>query len=132
MARARARLGEPPARRRAGELRRLRRLLAAAAAAPRPDDRGSDRGLQLAAGAARGRHRGARRAAADRRPADRRVPRSRVRGVAQEGFRSMRALLAAALLALATTSALGAPKDRGPQWASLNADQQQALAPLQH
>ena len=44
----------------------------------------------------------------------------------------MRALLAAALLALAATSALAAPKDRGPQWASLNADQQAALAPLQN
>jgi len=43
----------------------------------------------------------------------------------------MRALLAAILLfALAATAAVAAPKDRGPQWASLNADQQQALAPL--
>ena len=43
----------------------------------------------------------------------------------------MRALLAAVLLlALAATSAVAAPKDRGPQWASLTADQQQALAPL--
>ena len=41
----------------------------------------------------------------------------------------MRAILAALLLALAT-AAVAAPKDRGPQWASLNADQQQALAPL--
>ena len=44
----------------------------------------------------------------------------------------MRALLAAALLSLAATAAVAAPKDRGPQWASLNADQQQALAPLQN
>jgi len=43
----------------------------------------------------------------------------------------MRALLAAILLsALAATGAVAAPKDRGPQWASLNGDQQQALAPL--
>ncbi len=43
----------------------------------------------------------------------------------------MRALLAAILLsALAATSVVAAPKDRGPQWASLNGDQQQALAPL--
>jgi hypothetical protein len=41
----------------------------------------------------------------------------------------MRALLAAVLLALAA-GAVAAPKDRGPQWASLNVDQQQALAPL--
>jgi hypothetical protein len=41
----------------------------------------------------------------------------------------MRALLAALLLALAG-GAFAAPKDRGPQWAALNADQQQALAPL--
>ena len=43
----------------------------------------------------------------------------------------MRALLAAILLAaLAATGAVAAPKDRGPQWASLNVGQQQALAPL--
>jgi hypothetical protein len=42
----------------------------------------------------------------------------------------MRTLLAAALLAFAATCALAAPKDRGPQWASLTADQQQALSPL--
>jgi hypothetical protein len=41
----------------------------------------------------------------------------------------MRAVLAALLLALAG-AALAAPADRGPQWAALNADQQQALAPL--
>jgi hypothetical protein len=43
----------------------------------------------------------------------------------------MRALIAAILLfALVATGAVAAPKDRGPQWASLNVDQQQALAPL--
>jgi hypothetical protein len=42
----------------------------------------------------------------------------------------MRALLAALLLACAAASAFAAPKDRGPQWASLTADQQQVLAPL--
>ena len=43
----------------------------------------------------------------------------------------MRALLAAALLlALVATSAYAAPKDRGPQWASLTADQQLVLTPL--
>jgi hypothetical protein len=45
----------------------------------------------------------------------------------------MRAILAALLLALAATAAapvMAAPKDRGPQWASLNVEQQQALAPL--
>ena len=43
----------------------------------------------------------------------------------------MRALFAAILLtALSATCAIAAPKDRGPQWASLNVDQQQALAPL--
>jgi len=47
----------------------------------------------------------------------------------------MRALLTAVLLLVvaataAAPSAMAAPKDRGPQWASLNADQQQALAPL--
>ena len=43
----------------------------------------------------------------------------------------MRTLLAAfLLLALAATSAVAAPKDRGPEWAALTADQQQALAPL--
>ena len=41
----------------------------------------------------------------------------------------MRAVVAALLLALAG-GAFAAPKDRGPQWAALNADQQQALAPL--
>lgn len=43
----------------------------------------------------------------------------------------MRRLAAALLLCmLAAASAVAAPKDRGPQWASLTADQQQALAPL--
>lgn len=43
----------------------------------------------------------------------------------------MRSLLAAILLcALAATGANAAPKDRGPQWAALNGDQQQALTPL--
>ena len=43
----------------------------------------------------------------------------------------MRAILAAfLLLAFAAPAVFAAPKDRGPQWASLNADQQQALAPL--
>ncbi len=43
----------------------------------------------------------------------------------------MRAILAAILLlALAATSAVAAPKDRGPQWASLTVEQQQVLAPL--
>jgi len=43
----------------------------------------------------------------------------------------MRALLATILLsALAATGAVAAPKDRGPQWAALNVDQQPTLAPL--
>jgi Protein of unknown function (DUF3106) len=43
----------------------------------------------------------------------------------------MRALLAALLvLTFTATASIAAPKDRGPQWASLNADQQQALVPL--
>jgi len=46
----------------------------------------------------------------------------------------MRGIAAALLLcALAAPAAIGAPptpKDRAPQWASLTADQQQALAPL--
>ena len=43
----------------------------------------------------------------------------------------MRRILAALLLcALAAPLAIAAPKDRGPQWAALTADQQQALAPL--
>jgi hypothetical protein len=51
--------------------------------------------------------------------------------VAEEKLRQlMRALLMLAVLALAGTGAVAAPKDRGPQWASLNVDQQQALAPL--
>ena len=43
-------------------------------------------------------------------------------------MRSFAALLL--LCALAATSAVAAPKDRGPQWATLTADQQTALAPL--
>ena len=51
--------------------------------------------------------------------------------MAEEGFRElMRAALAALLLGLALTSAIGAPKEKGQVWASLTADQQQALAPL--
>jgi len=52
--------------------------------------------------------------------------------VAEKGFgeQLMRATLAALLLGLAFTSAIGAPKEKGPAWASLTADQQQALAPL--
>ena len=43
----------------------------------------------------------------------------------------MRAILAAFLvLALDAGAAVAAPKDQGPQWASLTADQQQALQPL--
>ena len=43
----------------------------------------------------------------------------------------MRTILAAILwLVLGATAAVAAPKDRGPQWASLTADQQQVLAPL--
>ena len=42
----------------------------------------------------------------------------------------MRALLAAFLLCALAGAAAAAPKDRGPEWASLNADQQQVLAPL--
>ena len=43
----------------------------------------------------------------------------------------MRTILAALLvLALGAGAAVAAPKDQGPQWASLTADQQQALAPL--
>ncbi len=41
----------------------------------------------------------------------------------------MRAALAAFLL-LTLAGAAAAPKDRDPQWASLNVEQQQALAPL--
>ena len=43
----------------------------------------------------------------------------------------MRALLAAlCLIAFPATEVLAAPKDRGPQWASLTVEQQQVLAPL--
>jgi hypothetical protein len=40
------------------------------------------------------------------------------------------ALLAAAMLMLSVLPAGAAPKDRGPAWAALTADQQQALEPL--
>ncbi|MSQ49598.1 MAG: DUF3106 domain-containing protein [Betaproteobacteria bacterium] len=52
--------------------------------------------------------------------------------MAQENLRQLTRKVAAALLlcALAATSVFAAPKDRGPQWASLTADQQQVLAPL--
>jgi hypothetical protein len=53
--------------------------------------------------------------------------------MAQEGFgeQLMHATLAAVLLlALATSGAVAASKDRGPQWASLTVEQQQVLAPL--
>ena len=43
---------------------------------------------------------------------------------------SMRAAVAALLLAFAAASAIAAPKEKGPAWASLTADQQQVLAPL--
>jgi len=43
----------------------------------------------------------------------------------------MRRIAAALLLCvLAATAEAAAPKDRGPEWAALTADQQQALAPL--
>ena len=43
----------------------------------------------------------------------------------------MRAILAAIVLAaLSASAAVAAPKDRGPQWTSLGAEQQQVLAPL--
>ena len=51
--------------------------------------------------------------------------------MAQESFRQlMRAILAALLLLALAGGAVAAPQDRGPPWAALNADQQQALAPL--
>ena len=51
--------------------------------------------------------------------------------MAQEGFLALtRTGAAALLLALAAASAGAAPKERGPQWAALTADQQQILAPL--
>ena len=42
----------------------------------------------------------------------------------------MRAFLAAFLLLAFAAGAGAAPKDQGPEWASLTADQQQVLAPL--
>jgi hypothetical protein len=59
--------------------------------------------------------------------------------MAQEGFgelmrgtlaAGMRALAAALMLACAMGGAVAAPKEKGPAWASLTADQQQVLAPL--
>jgi hypothetical protein len=55
--------------------------------------------------------------------------------MAEEGFRElmrgrMLATVLALLLGFAMTGASGAPKDRGPAWAALTADQQQVLAPL--
>ncbi len=41
-----------------------------------------------------------------------------------------RAALAALLLVFAAAGAIAAPKEKGPAWASLTADQQQVLAPL--
>ncbi len=40
-----------------------------------------------------------------------------------------RATLAALLLVFAAAGAIAAPKEKGPAWASLTADQQQVLAP---
>jgi hypothetical protein len=42
----------------------------------------------------------------------------------------IRALASFLLAACLATAAVAAPKDQGPQWASLTADQQQILAPL--
>jgi hypothetical protein len=42
----------------------------------------------------------------------------------------MLAAVAALLLGFGVTSAIGAPKEKGPAWATLTADQQQVLAPL--
>ncbi len=42
----------------------------------------------------------------------------------------MLAAVAALLLGFAVTGAIGAPKEKGPAWATLTADQQQVLAPL--
>lgn len=51
--------------------------------------------------------------------------------MAQEKLRQLIVALAAfAAFALAATGAFAAPKDRGPQWSSLDAAQKQALAPL--
>jgi len=43
---------------------------------------------------------------------------------------ALRALVAALMLAIAMTGAVAAPKEKGPAWATLTADQQQTLAPL--
>ena len=55
--------------------------------------------------------------------------------MAQEGLRKLmhdllRAGVAALMLACAVSGALAAPKETGPAWATLTADQQQVLAPL--
>ena len=59
--------------------------------------------------------------------------------MAQESFRKLmrgphlgriRAGVAALILACAMTGAIAAPKEKGPVWATLTADQQQVLAPL--
>jgi hypothetical protein len=51
--------------------------------------------------------------------------------MAQEGLRQlMRAAVAVLMLVCAATGVIAAPKDKGPQWASLTGDQQQVLAPL--
>ncbi len=55
--------------------------------------------------------------------------------MAQEGLHElmrglMRAAVAALMLACAVTGAVAAPKEKGPAWATLTADQQQVLAPL--
>jgi hypothetical protein len=42
----------------------------------------------------------------------------------------VRAVVAALMLACAAAGAVAAPKERGPAWATLTADQQQVLAPL--
>jgi hypothetical protein len=45
-------------------------------------------------------------------------------------FGFIRAGVAALLLVFAVTGAVAAPKEKGPAWATLTADQQQVLAPL--
>ena len=42
----------------------------------------------------------------------------------------LRAAVAALMLAFALTGAIAAPREKGPAWATLTADQQQVLAPL--
>ena len=110
-----------------------------AAAADGAAGRRPGRDLQLAAGPARRRRRGTRRAAADRRPADRRLPRPGLRGMAEEGFVGQRIgrtdardrwRRCRAVPRSPSPPPSRRPRTRGPQWASLTADQQQALAPL--